>query len=102
MEGIVNNIRAFKYVPQGICAREIIVVIDIEKQTIESVSFLGGCGGNHKGIEALIKGMKPEEAADKLSGIDCGGRGTSCPDQLSIALRKITGVINYENKENNV
>lgn len=97
MEGIVKNIREFKYVPQGICAKEIIVVIDIEKQTIESVSFLGGCGGNHKGIEALIKGMKPEEAADKLSGIDCGGRGTSCPDQLSVALKRIAKFINEEN-----
>lgn len=97
-----NNIKAFKYIPQDICAKEIIVVANIEEKTIVNVSFLGGCNGNHKGIEALIKGMSIDEAADKLSGIECGGRGTSCPDQLSIALKRISNFINKENKENNV
>lgn len=98
----MDKIKNYKYKPIGICAKEIIVSVDTEDNTIQSVSFMGGCGGNHKGIEALIKGMKIDEVADKLSGVDCGGRGTSCPDQLSVALRKIAEVINKENKEDNV
>lgn len=99
---MMDKIKNYKYKPIGICAKEIIVSVDTEDNTIQSVSFMGGCGGNHKGIEALIKGMKIDEVADKLSGVDCGGRGTSCPDQLSVALRKIAEVINKENKEDNV
>ena len=98
----INDIKSFKFIPQGICAKEIVITADIKSKTICEVKFNGGCGGNHKGIDALVKGMKLDEAAEKLNGIDCGGRGTSCPDQLSIALRKITEVINNENKENNV
>jgi uncharacterized protein (TIGR03905 family) len=72
------------YVPKGICA----VGIDFEvvDGKVENVVFTGGCDGNHKGLNALIKGMKVEEAIERLSGITCGPRATSCPDQLSKAL----------------
>lgn len=96
------ELKNFKYTPQGICAKEIIVSVDIEGHTVEGLSFLGGCSGNHLGIEALVKGMDIDGAASKLEGINCGGRGTSCPDQLSVALKKISEVINNENKEENV
>lgn len=53
------------------------------------VQFVGGCSGNTQGIAALVAGMKINEAISRLEGIDCAGRGTSCPDQLAKALRKI-------------
>jgi uncharacterized protein (TIGR03905 family) len=72
------------YKPSGICA----VGIDFEvvDGKVADVSFTGGCDGNHKGITALIKGMKVEEAIERIRGIKCGPRPTSCPDQLSKAL----------------
>ena len=53
---------------------------------VENVSFQGGCNGNTQGVAALVKGMKAEEAISRMKGIDCNGRGTSCPDQLAEAL----------------
>ena len=61
----------------------------VEDGIIVSVKFTGGCNGNTQGISALIKGMKVTDAIKKLKGIDCNGRGTSCPDQLAIALENI-------------
>ncbi len=77
----------YNYVPRGVCSRNI--EIEIEDGIIQSVKYTGGCNGNTQGIGALIKGMKVEEAIKRLKGIDCNGRGTSCPDQLAIALEKI-------------
>ena len=77
----------YNYVPRGVCSRNI--EIEIEDGIIQSVKYTGGCNGNTQGIDALIKGMKVEEAIKRLKGIDCNGRGTSCPDQLAIALEKI-------------
>ena len=77
----------YNYVPRGVCSRNI--EIEIEDGIIQSVKYTGGCNGNTQGIGALIKGMKVEEAIKRLKGIDCNGRGTSCPDQLVIALEKI-------------
>ncbi len=70
--------------PQGICA----VGIDFEIMDgkVADVKFTGGCDGNHKGLNALIKGMDVNEAIERLRGITCGPRNTSCPDQLSKAL----------------
>ena len=76
----------FQYVPQGICAQRIIV--DIEDGVIRDLNIVGGCDGNHKGLTALVKGMKVEEVKEKLRGIRCGFRDTSCPDQLSRALEE--------------
>lgn len=77
----------YKYRPVGVCSREI--TIEIEGDVIQSVSFLGGCSGNTQGVGALISGMKIDEAIKRLKGIDCAGKGTSCPDQLSKALEEI-------------
>lgn len=77
----------YKYRPVGVCSMEI--TIEIEDDTIKSVHFLGGCSGNTQGVAALIAGMKIDEAISRLKGIDCAGRGTSCPDQLSKALEEI-------------
>ena len=72
------------YKTSGVCSTEI--HFDIADGIIEKVEFVRGCAGNALGIGALIKGMKVEEAIARLKGIDCRGRGTSCPDQLSKAL----------------
>ena len=73
-----------KYKTQGTCSQEI--DIELRNGVIESVQFMGGCNGNLKGICALVKGMKAEDAIDKLKGIKCGFKSTSCPDQLARAL----------------
>lgn len=70
---------------QGTCSRQI--DIDIEEGTILRVAFTGGCHGNTQGIAALVRGMRVEEAIARLDGIDCHGKGTSCPDQLARALK---------------
>ena len=75
-----------KYIPSGVCSRAINV--EVENDIIKSVVFTGGCNGNTQGISALVKGMNIDDAIGKLKGIDCNGRGTSCPDQLSKALLK--------------
>ena len=69
---------------KGVCATEI--AFDIEGSTIKSVEFVRGCPGNTMGLTMLLQGMEVEEAVRKLKGINCGGRGTSCPDQLATAL----------------
>jgi len=70
----------------GVCSRNI--SIEIEDGVVKSVDFLGGCDGNLTGISTLVKGMKVEDVIEKLKGIDCMGKGTSCPDQLAKALEK--------------
>lgn len=77
----------FNYKTQGTCSREI--EIELEDNKIKDVSFVGGCNGNLKGISALVKGMDVDEAIEKLEGINCGIRKTSCPDQLAKALKSI-------------
>ena len=72
------------YQTRGVCSRSI--DIKVENGIIEEVIFHGGCAGNTQGVAALVRGMKAEEAIERLLGIDCGGRGTSCPDQLARAL----------------
>lgn len=66
-------------------------MIDVELKdgVIDSVKFTGGCNGNLQGISALVKGMKPEEAINRLKGIRCGFKSTSCPDQLAHALEEM-------------
>ncbi len=77
-----------QYRPHGVCSRLIDIEIDEAGKIIE-VSFSGGCSGNTQGVAALVKGMDANEAIERLSGIRCGFRDTSCPDQLSLALKKI-------------
>lgn len=80
----------FRYRTKGTCSTEIILELD-EDNIIRSVSFRNGCNGNAKGISALVVGRKAEEVIDALSGITCGFRKTSCPDQLSKALQAAIG-----------
>ncbi len=77
--------KEFSYRPQGVCSRRIDIVLDGE--TVESISFVGGCSGNTSGVAALCRGMNVREAIARLEGIRCGMKSTSCPDQLSRALR---------------
>ena len=74
----------FSYRTTGTCSRAISV--SVENDVITDVKFMGGCDGNLKGIAALVKGMKVDDAIEKLSGIRCGFKPTSCPDQLARAL----------------
>ena len=76
-----------RYVPKGVCSNAI--DIDVNYGIIESVSFSGGCNGNLQGISRLVKGMTIEEAIERLKGIKCGFKSTSCPDQLAQALESI-------------
>ena len=76
----------YTYTPTGVCSRQ--MTVEIENGMIRHVDVLGGCNGNLKGISSLLQGMRVEDAIARLQGIRCGMRPTSCPDQLSIALRK--------------
>lgn len=73
------------YKTKGTCSQQI--NFEVEGSTIKSVEFVGGCHGNTQGVAALVKGMDIQEAISRLEGIDCRGRGTSCPDQLAKALK---------------
>ena len=76
----------YVYECKGTCAVVISLEIDDEKK-LHNVEFIGGCDGNHKGIVRLIEGEDAEKVADRLEGTTCGRRPTSCPDQLSKAIR---------------
>lgn len=76
----------YRYKTKGTCSSEI--EISLNDSMIETVVFSGGCHGNLQGISALVKGMSVEEAIEKLSGIRCGAKDTSCPDQLAKALQE--------------
>lgn len=73
-----------RYQTKGTCSSAIDV--EVKDGIIESVSFTGGCNGNLKGIAALVKGMEVKDAIERLKGITCGFKSTSCPDQLAKAL----------------
>lgn len=72
--------------PVGVCSREI--NFEIENNILKSINFKGGCPGNLLGISSLVEGMNIDDAISKLEGITCGPKNTSCPDQLSIALKQ--------------
>ncbi|MBQ3483005.1 MAG: TIGR03905 family TSCPD domain-containing protein [Clostridia bacterium] len=74
----------FRFTPRGVCTRAI--EITLEGDIIREVRFQGGCAGNTQGVAALVRGMTAKEAIARLSGIRCGFKQTSCPDQLAIAL----------------
>ena len=73
------------YTTRGVCSRQI--DIDVEDGIIRSVTFMGGCSGNTQGVARLLIGMPVKEAVERLSGICCGTKPTSCPDQVAMALR---------------
>lgn len=75
------------YIPQGgVCSK--MMIVDIADGKIENAQVIGGCDGNWQGMCALLKGMSVEEAIRRIEGIDCHGRGTSCPDQMAQALKQ--------------
>ncbi|QXM05550.1 TIGR03905 family TSCPD domain-containing protein [Crassaminicella indica] len=74
----------YTYKTTGVCAKAI--SFSVENNTIKEVKFHGGCPGNTLGLSILLKGMSVDEAISRLSGIKCGNKSTSCPDQLSKAL----------------
>ena len=79
--------KKFTFYPEGVCS----MMIEIElgdDNVINEVVFTGGCNGNLSGISKLIQGMKAEDVIGKLEGTRCGFKDTSCPDQLSKALRQ--------------
>ena len=77
--------KLFTFYPEGTCSQ--MIEIELDGDIIRDVIFTGGCNGNLSGISKLIKGMKAEEVIEKLGGTTCGFKNTSCPDQLSKALR---------------
>lgn len=75
----------FEYITKGTCARKI--SFDVVDNKLKNVSFTNGCPGNLLGISHLVEGLTIEEVIVKFEGISCGGRPTSCPDQLALALK---------------
>ena len=76
----------YTYTPRGVCSRRMVVELS-DSGVIENVRNDRGCSGNLQGISRLVVGMKAEEAIERMEGISCGGKPTSCPDQLAQALR---------------
>ena len=74
------------YSTKGVCSRSI--EITVEDGIVESVKFIGGCSGNTQGVAALAVGMTVDEVINRLGGIKCGMKSTSCPDQLATALKE--------------
>ena len=72
------------YNPRGVCSRQF--VFDIEESKIVNVRIIGGCPGNLLGISALLKGMDVDDAIERMKGIRCGAKPTSCPDQIAKGL----------------
>lgn len=75
----------YTYTPRGVCSA--LVEFEIEDGVVHNVQFTRGCNGNTQGVSALCEGMTAEEVIKRLEGIDCNGRGTSCPDQLAKAIK---------------
>lgn len=76
----------YQYKTKGTCSKEIL--FDVENGKVKNVQFIGGCNGNLQGIGILVDGMDVDTVISKLEGVSCGGRPTSCPDQLAQALKQ--------------
>ena len=83
--------KEFSYRTNGVCSRQIDVILDGDR--IVKVHFVGGCAGNTAGVAALVAGMRAEEAIERLQGIRCGFKPTSCPDQLAKALSEALALV---------
>ena len=84
----INNIDGFdviQYQPEGVCAK--MMQIKVKDDIVHSAEFVGGCNGNLSGIGILVKGMAINDVVEKLQGLPCGSRPTSCPDQLTKGLK---------------
>ena len=76
----------YEYKTKGTCSQ--MIFFDVEDGKVKNVQFLGGCNGNLKGIGALVECMTPEQVIERVEGIHCGMKSTSCPDQLAKALKE--------------
>ena len=76
-----------EYTTKGACARKIL--FDVENGTVHNVQFINGCSGNTQGVAKLCEGMNVDDVIARLEGIRCGGKPTSCPDQLAQALKAV-------------
>ena len=76
----------YSYRTTNTCAR--VITFDLTDNIVTNVEFLGGCPGNLQAISKLVEGMTVEEIDNKLSGIKCGMKQTSCADQLAIAVKE--------------
>lgn len=77
----------YRYTPsERVCSQE--MIIELDGDIIKKVTIIGGCAGNTVGVSKLVEGMRIDEAIERLKGIPCGYKGTSCPDQLAIALEE--------------
>ena len=85
MQGRRMITMTIQYTPRGVCSRAF--TIQVEDGVIQDVQVVGGCSGNLQGLSALLKGMKVDQAVERLEGIRCGGKPTSCPDQIAQALK---------------
>lgn len=74
------------FTPKGVCSRQFDIVL--EDGVIQELRVTGGCNGNLQGISALVKGQRAEDVIARLKGVRCGGKPTSCPDQIAIALEE--------------
>ncbi|MCI9461595.1 MAG: TIGR03905 family TSCPD domain-containing protein [Oscillibacter sp.] len=80
--------KTYAFQPRGVCARE--MQVDLDGQgVIQALRVTGGCSGNLQGIASLVQGMAAREAIERLKGIRCGSKSTSCPDQLALGLEQI-------------
>ena len=77
----------YKYATKGTCSR--LIEFTVEDGILKDVVYTGGCGGNLKGIGKLVEGMKVEDVIERIEGIRCGLKSTSCPDQLAKALKEV-------------
>lgn len=77
----------YEYTPVGVCSRKI--YLEVNDGKVKNIEFVGGCNGNLKGIAELVKGMDVEDVIERLEGITCGAKPTSCPAQLAEALKEI-------------
>ena len=75
--------------PRGVCSQ--LIRVELYGDMIQNVEFIGGCNGNTQGISRLVRGMKVDDAIERMEGITCGNKPTSCPDQLAKALRVAAG-----------
>ena len=80
--------KSIEYKTHGTCSR--LIKVEVEDGIITDCAFVGGCAGNTQGVAALVKGMRAEDAISKIKGLKCGFKGTSCPDQLALALEKLS------------
>ena len=80
--------KSFSYPNKGTCSKETHIVLN-DDHTIASMEVIGGCNGNLQGIAALVEGQPAEDVIQKLRGINCNGKGTSCPDQLAKAIDEV-------------